>query len=208
MDSRVLKIGAITQSMILIVTSWLLLLLTFVSADIARFYGGISVAELHSNSVSLALSIAMPFILIVTHKRRSRTLFLGVIVYLIWLLSIMLVRHYTIDSGIVVMPHGGSTMPRTKLEDFQANTLTIYCVGFCFGAANGQLLRQMLKTGLHPVVSNVAIMLAVSAMVIDGLSRFNRGDSHEIGIITPLVYVASFIWLYEKGSRTPLRIGK
>jgi hypothetical protein len=208
MDRRVLRIGSITQSMIFIVTSWLLLLLTFVAAGIARFYGGISVAEFHSNSVSLVLSIATPFILIVTHKRRLRTLLWGVIGYLIWLLCLILVRHYTIDSGIQVMPHGGSTMPRMRLEDFQDNTLTIYCVGFCFGATNGRLLRQMLKAGLHPVVSYVAIVLAVSVMMIDGLSGFHRGDSHGIGIITPLVYVASFIWLYEKGSRTPLRIGK
>jgi hypothetical protein len=202
MNGRVLKIGAITQSLIFIVTSWLLLLLMFVSASIARFYGGISVAELHSDSVSLVLSIATSFILMIMHKRRSQTLFWGVIGYLIWLLSIMLVRHYTIDSGILVMPHGGSTMPRMRLEDFQDNTQTIYCLGFCFGATNGRLLRQMLKAGLHPGVSYVAIVLAVSVTVIDGLSGFNRGDSHGIGLITPLIYIASFIWLYTKGARS------
>jgi hypothetical protein len=104
MDRRVLKVGSITQSMIFIFTAWALLWLTFIAADIARFYGGISVAELHSNSISLVLSTITSVILMVTYKRRSRTLFWGVVGYLIWLLSIMLVRHYTIDAGIVVMP--------------------------------------------------------------------------------------------------------
>lgn len=202
MDGRVLKVGSITQSMIFIFTSWVLLLLTFFSADITRFYGGISVAELHSNSVSLVLSIFTPFVLTAIHKRRSRTLLWGVIGYLIWLLSIMLVRHYTINSGILVMPYGRSTMPRMRLEDFLGNTLFIYYAGFFFGAANGWLLRQMLKFNLNPVISSMAIMLAVTVMAITGLSHFNQLDEpHGAGLITLLVYVSAFIWLYAKGAK-------
>jgi hypothetical protein len=75
-----------------------------------------------------------------------------------------------------------------RLEDFLGNTLFIYYAGFFFGAANGWLLRQMLKFNLNPVVSSMAIMLAVGVTVMIGLNGFNRsGDIQWIGLITPQV---------------------
>jgi hypothetical protein len=177
------------------------------------YYFGVAVSDFLSTSIALIFSTITTLVLTVTHRKRSKTFLFGISAYLICILLSIAVGYYTLDSGFLFSSGAHSFSPQ-KLDSLTSNVISLYCLGFSLGAANGLLFRKMVKNKR----SFRGSLIAVSTALISGIistphnilqlqAEYSRITNTTSGIlrtlisvpdfsyISPAIYICIVIWL-------------